>query len=171
MTRKSNALRSNGSHISMIGHITRDELRENLTETDKANGFANRILWACVKRSKELARRNRNSLRRPGARFPDKVKQAVERAREVERMRRDEDAQAIWRTVYHKLSEGQPGMFGAMTARGDAYVLRLSCLYALLDRSSVSRRGAHGSGARSVALLRGFGALHLRRSARFAVGR
>lgn len=44
MSRKSSALHSNGSHISMIGHITRDELRAGLTETDKANGFANRIL-------------------------------------------------------------------------------------------------------------------------------
>ncbi len=136
MTRKSKALRSNGSHISLIGHITRDELRENLTETDKANGFANRILWACVKRSKELA----DEIEIPydaWHKVSGKVKQAVERAREVERMRRDEDAQAIWRTVYHQLSEGQPGMFGAVTARGDAYVLRLSCLYALLDGQSV----------------------------------
>jgi len=80
MTRKSNALRSNSAHISLIGHITRDELRQNLTETDKANGFANRILWACVKRSKELA----DEVEIPFANWREvsaKVKQAVERAR------------------------------------------------------------------------------------------
>ena len=133
MTRKSNALRSNGSHISLIGHITRDELRQHLTETDKANGFANRILWACVKRSKELP----EELEIDGKAWREisaRTKQAIAWAQKAERMERNADAQIIWRRVYHDLSEGEPGMFGAMTARGDAYVLRLSCLYALLDQ-------------------------------------
>jgi hypothetical protein len=51
-------------------------------------------------------------------------------------MRRSEDAQVIWRKVYHDLSEGQPGMFGAVTSRGEAQVVRLLCLYALLDKSA-----------------------------------
>ncbi len=109
MTRKSNALRSNGSHISLIGHITRAELRDNLTETDKANGFANRILWACVKRSKELP----EEVGIDWAKWKDistRTKQAVAAAQNVGRVQRDKDAQAIWAKVYHKLSEGQPGM-------------------------------------------------------------
>jgi len=136
MTRKNNALRSTDSHISMIGHITRDELRATLTETDKANGFGNRILWACIKRSKEL---------------PDEVvindtawdaitarmQSVMSFARKVGRMRRSEAAQIVWRRVYHDLSEGQPGMFGALTSRAEAQVVRLSCLYALLDHSEI----------------------------------
>jgi hypothetical protein len=47
-------MKATGAHISILGHITRDELRRQLTETDKANGFANRFLWLCVKRSKHL---------------------------------------------------------------------------------------------------------------------
>jgi hypothetical protein len=136
MTRKNDALRSTDSHISMIGHITRDELRSALTETDKANGFANRILWICIGRSKELP----DEIEIDGiawASISSKVKSAMEFARRVARMRRSEDAKAIWRKVYHDLSEGQPGMFGACTSRAEAQVVRLSCLYALLDRSPI----------------------------------
>jgi hypothetical protein len=42
------------AHISIIGHITKGELLRHLTETEAANGFANRFLWFMVKRSKEL---------------------------------------------------------------------------------------------------------------------
>src|SRR5262249_33916982 len=53
LTKKSPA-RATGAHISIIGHITREELRRELTETESANGFGNRFLWAAVKRSKCL---------------------------------------------------------------------------------------------------------------------
>jgi hypothetical protein len=40
----------------------------------------------------------------------------------------------LWRDIYPKLSEAEPGLIGAILARGEAHVLRLSVLYALLDR-------------------------------------
>lgn len=46
--------KATGAHISLIGHITRDELRRLLTQTESANGFANRFCWLAVKRSKCL---------------------------------------------------------------------------------------------------------------------
>jgi hypothetical protein len=138
MTRKNNALRSTDSHVSLIGHITRDELRSVLTETDKANGFANRILWACIARSKELA----DEVEIDGAAWAtltSDLKSAVGFASKVNRLRRTDEAQAIWRKVYHDLSEGKMGMFGAVTSRAEAQVVRLSCLYALLDWSEMVR--------------------------------
>jgi len=53
MTRSS-SLSATNAHISVIGHITADELRARLSRTDTANGFANRFLYALVKRSKEM---------------------------------------------------------------------------------------------------------------------
>ena len=53
MTKNSEA-RATGAHISIIGHITRDELRRLLSETESANGFGNRFLWLAVRRSKCL---------------------------------------------------------------------------------------------------------------------
>ena len=51
---KHSPLCATGAHISIIGHITIDELRARLTRTDAANGFANRFLYPLVRRSKEL---------------------------------------------------------------------------------------------------------------------
>lgn len=44
MTRR-DPLRASNAHISLLGHITVEELRRNLTETDIANGFGNRLLY------------------------------------------------------------------------------------------------------------------------------
>jgi len=38
-----------------------------------------------------------------------------------------------WAAVYGDLSEGQPGLLGAVIGRAGAQVLRLALLYALLD--------------------------------------
>jgi len=51
---KNDAVTATGAHISVIGHITADELRAELTATDSANGFANRFLFLAVRRSKAL---------------------------------------------------------------------------------------------------------------------
>jgi hypothetical protein len=52
---KQSPLRATDPHISIIGHITFDELRARLSRTEMANGFANRFLYALVRRSKEIA--------------------------------------------------------------------------------------------------------------------
>src|SRR5262249_7847753 len=51
---KNSPLKATGAHVSIVGHITKDELRSRLTRTDIANGFANRFLFCLVKRSKLL---------------------------------------------------------------------------------------------------------------------
>jgi hypothetical protein len=42
-------------------------------------------------------------------------------------------ARAAWELVYETLSEGQPGLFGAIVGRAEAQTIRLALLYALLD--------------------------------------
>jgi hypothetical protein len=41
-------------NLSVIAHVTPEELLSNLTATDRANGFANRFLILLVRRSKFL---------------------------------------------------------------------------------------------------------------------
>src|SRR5690606_14877967 len=53
MTRHS-PLRVKGAHITVVGHITVEELHRQLTETEAANGYANRHLFFWVSRSKRL---------------------------------------------------------------------------------------------------------------------
>jgi len=131
---RNNPIRATHAHISIIGHITMEELWERLDDTSKANGFANRFLWVLVKRSKLLPE---------GAAVPDKtlaplverLRQVVKFAKTVEFIRRDEDTRKRWAKVYGPLSEGKPGLLGAVLSRAEAQVLRLSVIYALLDCS------------------------------------
>jgi hypothetical protein len=134
---KNNPTRATGAHISLIAHVTADELRRYLTATEQANGFANRHLWACVKRSKELPE---------GGRLDDatltplrmRLANALRACRPGE-INRDDDARAIWRGVYSDLSAERPGLTGALLGRAEAHVLRLSLLYALMDSSLIIR--------------------------------
>ena len=50
-------------------------------------------------------------------------------------LERDSETKKAWSDIYEELSEGKPGLFGAVTARAEAQVLRLSVLYAAIDGS------------------------------------
>jgi hypothetical protein len=127
-------LRATGAHISIIAHITREELIINLTDVDRANGFANRFLFAYVTRSKAIP----EPVPVPESDLTlliNELRDVVEFSRECGQVRRDADATALWAGVYSKLTEPSPGLLGAIIARGAPHVLRLSVLYAVLDRS------------------------------------
>ncbi len=70
----------------------------------------------------------------------EEVSTALSFARGIGEMRRDQEAREVWHAVYEELSEGKPGLLGAMIARAEAQVMRLACIYALLDRSPVIRK-------------------------------
>ena len=134
---KNSPAKATGAHISVIGHITADELRRYLDATEAANGFGNRFLWVCVKRSKLLPDGGGVPHLEP---LKDRLRAAVEHAKTVGEMRRDTEARKLWHAVYEQLSTGLPGMLGAMTGRAEAQVMRLACLYALGELSSEVRR-------------------------------
>lgn len=130
---KNNRCAATDPHVSIVGHITRDELRRSLTDTAACNGFANRFLWVCARRSKCLPE---GGLQIEDGDLAEQLRSAVEYARTVGEMIRDEAARKIWCSVYPSLSEGKPGLLGAVTSRAEAQVMRLACIYALLDRRS-----------------------------------
>jgi DNA replicative helicase MCM subunit Mcm2 (Cdc46/Mcm family) len=127
-----------GAHISIMAHVTGDEVRRELCATDQANGFANRFQWYAVRRSKclpeggNLDDDNLNDL-------VTRTHRAIEFAKKAGVVTRDDDARKLWCDVYPELSEGKPGLLGAITARAEAQVLRLSLIYALLDLSTKVR--------------------------------
>ena len=139
MNRKHNALCATDAHVSLVGHITPEELMQRLSITDLANGYANRFLFVCVRRSKDLADGG-NLLERDVNTLVMKIQRAKQFAEGVREMKRDEHAAELWRAVYPRLVEDKTGMLGKAVARARAQVLRLSCLYALLDCSSAVRR-------------------------------
>jgi len=133
---KNDPAKATAAHISIVGHISAAELRAELTSTDKANGFGNRFGWPCVKRSKCLPD--------GGPVDPEtleplvrELSDAIAFAKEMDELTRDAAATDLWHQVYPELSEGNPGLVGAMTARAEAQVTRLAGIYALLDRSAL----------------------------------
>lgn len=96
------------------------------------NGFANRFLFALVRRSKFLPF---------GGDLTDSVieylgeqiKTAIEHAKPVGRMNMSPRARAKWAKIYSHLSGAQEGLLGAVTARAEAQTIRLALIYALLD--------------------------------------
>lgn len=134
---KNSPMLATGAHVSMIAHSTREELVGTLTETDRANGFADRFMCALVRRAQCLPEPEpiAEAVLDP---LITELRQVIAVARvEKHRMTRDADARALWAEVYPRLSEGEPGLLGALLARAEAHVLRLSVLYAVLDRSPV----------------------------------
>jgi hypothetical protein len=132
---KNSPLCSTDSHVSIVGHITEDELRSRITRTDMANGFANRFLFALIMRSKELpfgGDLTESQILDLG----EQLKGIVGAAQGVGRMNFTDGARAEWARVYSALSAGQPGLLGAITARAEAQSIRLAMVYALLDNST-----------------------------------
>lgn len=132
---KNSPTKATGAHISIVGHITVEELRRYLSQTEQANGFGNRFLWLCSRRSKSLP---------DGGRVPEndlaplakRLAKAVTFASARREMARSNDAKKMWHEIYDELSEGKPGLLGALTGRAEAQVTRLSMVYALLDCST-----------------------------------
>jgi hypothetical protein len=129
--------RATEPHVSIIGHVTGDEVRRYLDRTELANGFANRFLFVCVRRSKLLPHGGGTvDLTEP----VKTLQAAVDHARRAGELRFDRAADALWCDRYERLSAGRPGLLGAVTGRAEAQVRRLSCVFAVADRSSAITR-------------------------------
>jgi hypothetical protein len=136
--------RATAAHISIVGHITIEELQARLDQTSMLNGYANRFLFAVVRRAPVLLPHGGDldeaEIIEAGYRLAD----ALAIARALDQIEMDDDAREAWTRVYPVLSQDRPGLLGAVTARAEAQTIRLALLYALLD----------GKGAISVEHLR-----------------
>jgi hypothetical protein len=137
---KNNPARATDAHVSIVAHITEQEVARYLSANDAANGFANRILWVAVRQTRYLP---------DGAAIPlaaiveaqAQLKAAAAEARQgLFRMERDPDASVLWHSVYRRLCQGRPGLLGAILGRAVPQVMRLACVYALMDLSTTIHR-------------------------------
>jgi hypothetical protein len=131
---KNSPMKATEAHVSIIGHITRAELLRHLTETEAANGFANRFVWLLVKRSKILpfgGEWHTVDIAPLVRRFCS----ALEFGSAPVLITWGDSARDIWREVYGPLSEGELGLFGAVVGRAEAQVMRLAALYAVMGES------------------------------------
>lgn len=65
------------------------------------------------------------------------MRAAIEFASWAGEVKRSEATRDLWGRIYRELSEGKPGMLGAVTGRAEAQVMRLSGIYSLLDQSAI----------------------------------
>ncbi len=133
---KNSPAQATGAHISIIGHITREELLRYLTSTETSNGFGNRFMWFCVKRSKTLPYGGGGVDLQPLA---DKLALVVTFAKSIDELTWAKETIPLWGKIYIDLTEEESGLIGSITARSEAYVTRLACIYALLDHSLIIR--------------------------------
>ncbi|MGH8566383.1 MAG: DUF3987 domain-containing protein [Gammaproteobacteria bacterium] len=120
---KNDSLTATGAHVAIIGHVTVEELRAELTQTDIANGFINRFLFLCVRRSKCLPRGGGDLPESTQQGFVARLDRAARLARDFGSVGMTAAGWSMWDRVYPELSEGSPGLFGAATARAEAQVL------------------------------------------------
>jgi hypothetical protein len=137
-TVKRQPCRTTVSHVSLIGHITPEELGDKLRKTEMSNGLGNRILWCCAKRSKLLPH--------GGSLTPEDLGALSERLARIRRdfegvrdIGTDLEFRARWEKEYPRLTEDRPGLLGAVTGRAAAQVRRLALLHAVLDESRIQR--------------------------------
>ncbi|MGD0284822.1 MAG: DUF3987 domain-containing protein [Acidimicrobiales bacterium] len=126
-------LHAPAAHISVIGHITVEELRYLLTGLQAANGFANRFLFVLARRT-QLLPRGGNLDDREIASLAAKVETALEDGGKRQIITRSEAAEEQWAVLYRQLAADAPGgLLGGLVSRAEAQALRLSVVYALLD--------------------------------------
>jgi hypothetical protein len=128
------------AHVSVLGHITIDELRRLLTDGEAASGYGNRHLWFLARRERVLPRGGRLTSKQQTALagLAGKLGRILKTARAHPPLEIwcDARAEALWTVLYPALSEGQPGLLGALTNRTAPYVLRIALIYALLDEKT-----------------------------------
>jgi Bifunctional DNA primase/polymerase, N-terminal/Protein of unknown function (DUF3987) len=134
MTKK--PMKATEPHISVIGHITFDELKVLLSTTEIFNGLANRVLWLAVKRSRLLPFGGAHEDLTP---IQSRFREALEFAQSNGRMELNREAKAEYATHYERLSTPPLGWLGSVTSRATAHLCRFAMIYALLDRSALIR--------------------------------
>ena len=132
---KTSKISATGAHIGILTHITIAELSKMLNETETLNGFANRFLWACVRRSKLVPFPEPMD---PGKLYfiQEKLMEIILANKTIGRMEFSPQAKQRWLHEYENISKERTGLIGSVMNRAEAQVLRLSMLYALLDSSA-----------------------------------
>jgi hypothetical protein len=130
--------RTTDALVSIIGHITPEEYRRQLSDTEIANGFVNRFAIVCSNRSKRLP--FGGSLEdRDLETFVPRLRAAIDHGKGCREIGMDESARRIWPAMYEALDADRHRILGAVLRRATAIVRRFAVVYALLDCENVVR--------------------------------
>jgi hypothetical protein len=138
-TAKNSKQKVTNPHVSLVGHITPEELKKRLDESDVMNGFINRFCPFAVRRDSEV----------PSAdellwgedleliRLLKPIRDAIEKAGKA-KLQRSKEAEERWCKVFYPRIKRRslPGLYGKILARALPHVLRFSTIYAIIDGST-----------------------------------
>ncbi|MEB4590520.1 hypothetical protein VSS37_05975 [Candidatus Thiothrix sp. Deng01] len=129
---KNNPVTTTNAHVCFVGHITYDELIRDLDVIEYSNGFANRLLWLCVRRPKIVS----IPRKMPGDRmdyFTREFAQAIRFGSLTRGLGLSGEAEQLWASVV-------PGLVKSnvmLTERARPQVLRIATIFALLDCTDI----------------------------------
>ena len=130
---RTSPIRATGAHISIIAHITARELEPRFRLSQYANGWHGRFLWVVSRWSKRLPEGGGTPAY--GDIVP-RLRQALDWAKDCDRpIERDDQARELWSEIYACRGKGETRLAGQSGCRTEAQILRLSCIYALMDCS------------------------------------
>lgn len=133
---KTSPIKASGTHICMVAHVTFGELLTHLNSVESSNGFANRFLWVCSRRSKvepepEMIPTPRLDMY--AGEFADAV---IFADRHKSGLNLSKEASVLWHTMYRDLDIERGGLVGNLCDRAHAQVLRIATIFAILDKST-----------------------------------
>lgn len=140
--------RVNNPHVSVAGDITAEELEHFLGRLELVNGFANRFMFFCIRRSKFLSEGGALSEHEIDD-LAAQIREALNTARQIGLVERTPKASELWSSMYKELAAERPDLLGAATNRAAPQVLRVSMINALANRSA-DIRPEHLMAAREV---------------------
>ncbi|WP_320171186.1 bifunctional DNA primase/polymerase [Maridesulfovibrio sp.] len=135
---KTSKLVATDPHVAITTHITLQELHARLDRVEIFNGFANRFLWLCVRRTKLIPFPEPLDSQQVRA-FQKKLLSLLESSKVRSQMDFDPEAKTEWGNIYPLLAKERADLLGSVLNRSEAYVRRIALIYALLDGSDCVR--------------------------------
>ncbi|WP_320007624.1 bifunctional DNA primase/polymerase [Maridesulfovibrio sp.] len=129
---KTSRLVATNPHVAITTHITLQELHARLDRVEIFNGFANRFLWLCVRRTKLIPfpePLNVSMVKQ----FQDKLISLLKLSKSRSQMDFSPEAKKEWGDIYPFLAKERADLLGSVLNRSEAYVRRIALIYALLD--------------------------------------
>lgn len=132
MLTRNTPLKATGKHLSIIGHMAASDMDRHVQDIDIHNGFVNRIIWVCVRRSKYLS----DPAPPPEDGMTDcanSLAEGIAYGGGRGLVPFTSEAKEVWDPLYKKYERGHTGVLGAFLGRASSQIRRLATIYAVSE--------------------------------------
>lgn len=130
-----NPRRATDAYPGCIVHVTPRDLSQHMQTTEAFNGFANRFLWLRTRKVRSIPHAEDLKLD-PVQEQLQRLARIVERAKQRGEIKKSPAARIVWEAIYLDFDDDDDeSITASIAARGPAYILRLSLVFALLDNA------------------------------------